>query len=117
MAAPMTPTREQSELLAGLPADRAVVMINLLRFKQRADGLDAADGITGAQAYARYGAEATKFLARAGGRVLWSGAAQESVIGPHEREWDMAIIAEYPSRTAILQMVADPEYQAIHRHR
>jgi uncharacterized protein (DUF1330 family) len=39
------------------------------------------------------------------------------VIGPHEREWDMAIIAEYPSRTAFLQMVADPEYQAIHRHR
>jgi uncharacterized protein (DUF1330 family) len=111
------PTAAQLERLANSPDEGPIVMLNLLHFKERADGIDAADGITGSEAYARYGAEATKFLARAGGRILWSGAAQESVIGPHEREWDMVIVVEYPSRAAFLGMVAEPEYQAIHRHR
>jgi uncharacterized protein (DUF1330 family) len=111
------PTAAQFERLASSPDEGPIVMLNLLRFKESADGIDAGDEISGAQAYARYGAEATKFLARAGGRILWSGAAQESVIGPHEREWDMVLVVEYPSRTAFLAMVGDPQYQTIHRHR
>jgi uncharacterized protein (DUF1330 family) len=111
------PTQAQFERLASAPDDGPVVMLNLLRFKDHADGVDAADGITGAEAYARYGAEAVPFLKHAGGRILWSGMAQQSVIGPDAAEWDMAIVVEYPSRAAFLQMVANPEYQASHRHR
>lgn len=111
------PTPAQFERLASVEDEGPVVMLNLLRFKARADGIDAADQITGAEAYARYGAAATRFLARAGGRILWAATAQQSVIGPDAAEWDLVVAVEYPSRASFLRMVSDPEYLEIHRHR
>lgn len=111
------PTPEQFESLASSEEDGPVVMVNLLRFKDRADGIDAGDGISGAQAYARYGAAVMPHLARVGGRILMTLAATESVIGPMDGEWDMVIAAEYPSRKAFLEMTSDPDYLAIHGHR
>ena len=92
-------------------------MVNLLRFKELADGIDAADGITGAEAYGRYGAAVGSHLERVGGRVLLALAAQDSVIGPEPGEWDLVIAVEYPSRAAFTAMVSDPEYLVIHAHR
>ncbi len=115
--ASIEPTPEQLERLIGSDHDGPVVMINLLRFKERADGIDAGDGITGAEAYQRYGAAATTHLERIGGRILLAVSAQESVIGPDPGEWDLVIAVRYPSRQAFLQMVSDPEYLAIHQHR
>jgi uncharacterized protein (DUF1330 family) len=111
------PTPAQFELLASSQDDGPIVMLNLLRFKERAGGIDAADGISGVEAYARYGEGAVPFLKRVGGRILWSGTAEQSVIGPEAAEWDMVLVVEYPSRAAFLQMTSDPDYQAIHRHR
>ena len=62
------PTAEQITGLRAAANDEPVVMLNLLRFHERAVGVDAADGISGAEAYGRYGAEVARFLARAGGR-------------------------------------------------
>jgi uncharacterized protein (DUF1330 family) len=111
------PTREQFTRLADSDEDGPILMLNLLRFKKFADGIDAADGISGAEAYARYGAAVAPFLARAGGRVVLAMAASESVIGPYDGEWDMVLVAEYPSRRAFVRMTTDPEYLAIHQHR
>ena len=93
----LEPTAPQLQrLLAASVADgEAVVMINLLRFKERADGIDAEDGISGAEAYGRYAA----------------------AVGAHEHEWDMVIAVQYPSRQAFLEMTGDPEYLKIHGHR
>jgi uncharacterized protein (DUF1330 family) len=111
------PTPEQFQRLAAPASDEPLVMINLLRFKERADGIDAADGISGQEAYARYGAEATRFVERAGGRILLAVQATETVIGPYDAEWDMVLAVEYPSRAAFLAMTSDPDYLAIHAHR
>ena len=111
------PTPEQFQRLAASDDEGPVVMINLLRFKQHADGIDATDGITGVEAYARYGAAVMPHLMRVGGRILMTLAATESVIGPVDGEWDMVIAAEYPSRQAFLEMTSDPGYLAIHGHR
>ncbi len=116
------PTLEQFQQLsaaaaAGGAGDEAVIMVNLLRFKQHADGIDAADGITGAEAYARYSAAVLPHLNRAGGRVLLALAVQQSVIGPPEREWDMVLAVRYPSHQAFLKMTSDPKYLEIHWHR
>jgi uncharacterized protein (DUF1330 family) len=111
------PTPAQFERLAASPEEGPVVMINLLRFKAVADGIDAADGISGAEAYARYGAAAQRFLDAVGGKLLLAVAATESVIGPEEGEWDLVLAVRYPSRQAFLQMVSDPGYLAIHAHR
>lgn len=97
--------------------DGPVVMVNLLRFKERADGVDAGDGISGAEAYARYGAGVQRFLDAAGGRVVLATVARESVIGPYDGEWDMVLAVEYPSRRAFLEMISDPGYLEIHAHR
>jgi len=111
------PSPGQFERLAASADTGPVVMLNLLRFKDRADGIDAADGIMGSEAYARYGAAATSFLERAGGRVLFAALPRECVIGPEEEEWDLMLAVEYPSRRAFLEMISDPGYLEIHGHR
>jgi uncharacterized protein (DUF1330 family) len=111
------PSMEQLVTLRESPDDGPVVMLNLLRFRDRATGIDADEGITGAQAYERYGTEVTRFLERAGGRVLLALAPRESVIGPAAGEWDLVLAVQYPSRAAFLGMIADPGYLAIHAHR
>jgi uncharacterized protein (DUF1330 family) len=85
-------------------------MLNLLRFKDRADGLLESEGISGAEAYARYAAETQHHLERVGGEVLWAGACDRALIGPTDGEWDVAAVVRYPSRSAFLEMVADPDY-------
>jgi uncharacterized protein (DUF1330 family) len=111
------PTPHQFERLASSEDTGPVVMLNLLRFKDHADGIDAADRITGAEAYARYGAAVAPHLARVGGRVLSMMQPQESVIGPEHGEWDLVLVAEYPSRAAFLEMISDPGYLEVHGHR
>jgi uncharacterized protein (DUF1330 family) len=111
------PTQEQIERLAAATDEGAVIMLNLLRFKQQADGIDAADGITGAEAYGRYAVGVARLLERVGGRVLFTIVPQESVIGPEPVGWDLVAAVEYPSRRAFLEMTSDPEYLALHAHR
>ena len=111
------PTPEQLARLADSVQHGPVVMLNLLRFKDVADGIDAAEGITGAEAYGRYGAAVASHLERVGGRVLLALGPNESVIGPDPGEWDLVIAVEYPSRAAFIEMVSDPDYLAIHAHR
>jgi uncharacterized protein (DUF1330 family) len=109
----ITPTQSQVEALAAMPAGEPVVMLNLLRFKEDADGIDA--GMTGREAYGIYGQQTAPFLARVGGRVLHAADARQTVIGPDE--WDMAIFVEYPSAQNFLAMATDPEYLKVHAHR
>lgn len=116
-SAAIQPTPRQLERLVASDDQGAVVMLNLLRFKERADGIDGGDEISGAEAYRRYAAAVTGFLGRVGGRVLYTLVPQESVIGPDQAEWDLIAAVEYPSRRAFLEMTSDPEYLAIHAHR
>jgi uncharacterized protein (DUF1330 family) len=82
-------------------ADGPVVMLNLLEF--------VPDG--GADRYGEYGAAVAPLLEKVGGRLLWSGAGAETLIG--NGRWDLVLLVEYPSRKALLDMVGSPEYQAI----
>ena len=108
MAEQVIPTSDPRELLAGLPADEPVVMINLLQFKQP-------DGVEHYKLYAR---GVVVHLEGVGGRVLYSGSARAFVIGDGERPWwDAILVVEYPSPAAFLKMVADPDYLEVHKHR
>jgi uncharacterized protein (DUF1330 family) len=105
--------------LEGAEPEGPVTMINLLRYNDRAqypDGFEA-EPCTGREAYQRYGAVAAKLIAEAGGRALWVGSVSASVIAPDEETWDDAILVEYPSRAAFLEMVSSPAYQAVAPHR
>jgi uncharacterized protein (DUF1330 family) len=116
----INPTPEQLEaFLAGAADETPIVMINLLRFHERAvyePGSGAAP-CSGREAYARYGAVAVHKVHEAGGRILWQGRVACSLIAVAGEEWDDAILVEYPSRQAFLTMVAQPDYEAAAVHR
>ncbi len=109
------PTPEQIAELASSDAGGPIAMLNLLRFREEA--LEPDSGMTGAEAYGLYGQEVAPFLEAAGAKVLSAVHCDQSVIGPAEPEWHMAIIVEYPSRAAFLAMVGNPDYQEVARHR
>ena len=109
------PTPEQiQELLAG-PADAPVVMVNLLRFKARADAPD--EGLAGIEAYRRYADSMRGIVEERGGRVLWMGRVDSFVIGASDTPFDAVALVEYPSRRAFLEIVNDPRVREIGVHR
>jgi uncharacterized protein (DUF1330 family) len=113
-----TPAQMQ-RLLRDIAQPGPVVMINLLRYRERADyppGFDA-QPCSGHEAYQRYVAVAAVKVAEAGGNILWMGAVKTSVIAPEGEEWDDAILVQYPSRAAFMEMVSRPDYQAAAPHR
>ena len=58
------PSMEQATAFFGGAEDGSFVMVNLLKFKPKAEYEDGADAeLTGAQAYARYGAAVQACLA------------------------------------------------------
>ena len=115
------PTREIMAAFRDLPSDRPIAMINLLRFQDRArypaDHAEHANALTGAQAYRLYGAAAAAPFQRAGGRQVWLGRPELTVIGPVDEVWDLAFIAAYPSGDAFVAMLRDPEYRLAVVHR
>jgi uncharacterized protein (DUF1330 family) len=114
------PTAEQISVLAELSGeDEPVVMINLLRYREQAvypDGFDA-EPCSGREAYGRYGEVALGRIASVGGSIRWMGDVVATVIAPGEECWDDAVLVQYPSPQAFLDMVAQPEYQVAVPHR
>jgi len=111
----ITPTQSQIQALLAGPQGEPVVMLNLLRFKEQADGIDT--GVSGLEAYERYGRATGPFLEAVGGRVLQAVEGRQTVIGPEELEWDMVLLVEYPSPAKFLEMATNPDYLKIHEHR
>jgi hypothetical protein len=75
MAEALLPTAQQSALLAELPADEPVVMINLLRFNKP----------NGAARYVRYAREVQPHLQAVGTKALDAGTACAHLIGEEPR--------------------------------
>lgn len=115
------PARAAFEAFKALPRDAPVEMLNLLRFRPRAAYPEghpaAAEGLSGAEAYRRYGRESGPVFARVGGTILWSGRPELVLIGPTDESWDAAFVARYPSAAAFLDMVTDPAYRVAVVHR
>lgn len=102
----ITPNLDQFQELAATPDEGPVVMLNLLKFKEG-----------GEESYMRYGDAAVGMVEERGGRVLWSGRAEQILIGDPAADWDVVVLVEYPSRAAFIEMVSRPEYLAAHAER
>ncbi len=99
------------------PDRKPIVMVNLLRFRERADyGQDGLGG-TGRDAYARYSKAVIPLLWEVGGQVLWMGKVRAEVIVPDGESWHEVVLVHYPGRHAFMRMVSSPAYQAILHHR
>lgn len=94
---------------------KPVAMLNQLRFHPIAIYADGSKpGITGAEAYARYGAGIRPITTRIGAKSLLMGHGP--LIGP-EGEWDRVFVVRYPSRKVFIEMIASAEYRAHEHHR
>lgn len=106
LGSPITPNLDQFQALAAAPDEGPVVMLNLLKFKEGGEEL-----------YLRYGDAAIAMIEERGGRLLWSGQAQQVLIGDPAADWDVVALVEYPSRGAFIEMVSSPEYLQAHADR
>ncbi len=115
------PTRAAFEAFKALPRDTPIEMLNLVAFREKAaypdDHPAAVEGLTGREAYLRYGQESGPVFARLGGRIVWRGRMETMLIGPEGEAWDAVFVARYPDAGSFLAMVTDPEYRKAVVHR
>lgn len=112
------PQPEQAMAFFGGAEDGPFVMVNLLKFKPKAEYADGSDAhLTGAEAYARYGEEVRKLVEGLGGKIRYSGYVTGLLLGEVEELWDMVALAEYPSLEAFRAMAMSPQMAAIEHHR
>ena len=107
------PDDDQLREMADGDLDEPVVMLNLLRYAGEAGTGAGVDGLSGEEAYRRYGQAFAQLHDRFGGEPVWLGSAGNTIIGPGDERWDIVILVRYPTRRQFVEMLADPEYQAI----
>ena len=114
----VTPSEAQMQGFLEQGHDEPIYMLNLLKFKERAEYEDGRDSdLTGEQAYGIYGQAVADLLVKVGGAPVFSASVERLMLGEVEDLWDSAAIAMYPSRQAMLIMISLPEYQEIAVHR
>jgi uncharacterized protein (DUF1330 family) len=112
------PSPAQAAAFFGLAENGPFLMVNLLKFKAKAEYADGSEpDLSGSEAYARYGAEVTRLIESIGGRIRYSGAVAGLLLGEVEELWDMVALAEYPSLEAFKAMATSPGMRAIEHHR
>lgn len=114
----VVPNEEQMRGFMEPGHDGPIYMLNLLKFKAKAEYEDSRQtDLTGAEAYAIYGKEVARHLQKVGGAPMFSASVERLMLGEVEELWDSAAIAMYPSRQAMLEMISSKDYQASAVHR
>jgi uncharacterized protein (DUF1330 family) len=116
----VNPTQDQLRSLLTSDEDGPLQFVNLLSYRAEAQypeghGL-AGGGLTGAEAYGRYGAVALDQVVRRGGALVLYNDVLQVLIG-RTAPWDQIAIMQYPSIDAFVDMIRDPDYQAALVHR
>lgn len=121
----LDPTAEQIKAFLGhKKSDEPVFMLNLLKFKKRADYIDGED-VSGREAYSRY-AKAFGEIVRDSGvdfKPIFGGNLSTFLIGEaggsqgSDLIWDAVAMVRYPNAATMFQLVSSEAYRKIHRHR
>jgi hypothetical protein len=94
--------------LEAITPDGPVVMVNLMRFRERS--LDG-DG-SGWDAYLRYSALTVPMIKARGGTLLWTGNAKGVALGNESgNQWDYVALVYYPSVAAFIDMMTSHDYE------
>jgi uncharacterized protein (DUF1330 family) len=95
-----------------------IYMVNLLKFKDKAEYADGRETqLTGAEAYRLYGDAVSDLLQQFGGHAAFFADVERLVLGEVEELWDEVAIAVYPSRQAMLEMAQSETMKDISQHR
>ena len=114
----ITPSEEQINGFLEDPNIGPISMVNLLKYKDKADYTDGRDvNLSGKEAYMLYANEVINLITKYGGEFIFAGKVNRLMLGEVDEMWDEIAIAKYPSRKAMFEMTMDPEYQKIHIHR
>lgn len=108
----------QIEALREKGPDGPVFMVNLLKFKEKAEYEDGrATTLSGRDAYQIYGRAVTGILPKFGGQAIFAADVSFLSLGRAEELWDEVAIAAYPDRGAMVRMSFSPEWReaAVHR--
>jgi uncharacterized protein (DUF1330 family) len=103
---PLTPDLQDAERIRAAAGSGPVVMLNLLKFKT--------DG--GREAFGNYGSVTGPILAKAGGRMVYSGEGGPVLAGAED--WDMVALVRFDDIDRFMELLTDPLYQSEgRRHR
>jgi uncharacterized protein (DUF1330 family) len=110
----INPSEEQLRTLLSTDAGGPLQFVNLLSYYAEAqypEGHElAAAGLSGAEAYGRYGARALDHVVRRGGVLTLYNDVLQVLIG-QSRRWDQIAVMQYPGTDAFVDMIRDPDYQ------
>ena len=99
----LSPNDEQLNGFMEGDVETPIAMVNLLKFKEKAEYEDGRDtNFSGAEAYAIYAEKVKECLKKVGAEIVFSGVVSRLMLGEVEDIWDSIAIARYPSRKAML---------------
>jgi hypothetical protein len=112
------PNKEQIKGFMEPVSEGPICMVNLLKFKEKAEYEDGRDtDLTGREAYALYEEGVKKLLQEIGGGIGFEGDVERLALGEVEELWDVVALAVWPSRGAMFEVMQSPDMQAISVHR
>ena len=112
------PNKEQIKGFLEPVSEGPICMVNLLKFKEKAEYEDGRDtDLTGREAYALYEEGVKKLLQEIGGGVGFEGDVERLALGEVEELWDVVALAVWPSRGVMFEVMQSPGMQAISVHR
>ena len=114
------PTAEQVRALRDAGPDGPVVMLDLLKFRERANYPEGSlhASCSGAEAYRRYQTAFAETVGDvSGAEVAWEGQVDRTFVGDAAQDWDKCLLVRYPSRQHFLAMMATAAYREALVHR
>ena len=112
------PNKEQIQGFLAPGAEGPICMVNLLKFKEKAEYEDGREtDLTGREAYELYETGVKKLLQGIGGGIGFEGDVERLALGEVEELWDLVALAVWPSRQVMLEVMQSPEMQEIGVHR
>lgn len=108
----------QMEKMMGRGPDGPIVMVNLLKFKDKAVYRDGrATDLSGREAYDIYSRAVIQLIQEFEGRIFFSADVTGLAVGLVDDLWDEIALAEYPNRAAMAAMTSSKEWRAMALHR
>jgi hypothetical protein len=105
------PSEEQWRKVIAVEPGKPIIIVNLIGLQTgRIERPEIGFAGSGAEAWTRYGELAAPIMERYGVSVENFAELDFSVIGPAEKEWDIAVLARYRDSRAFIDLHLDDEY-------
>ena len=112
------PNEEQMKGFLEPGPEGPICMVNLLKFKPRAEYEDGRETtLSGREAYGLYEQEVSKLLEQVGGYLGFAADVERLALGEVDELWDMVGLAVWPSRQAMLEVMQSDKMREISVHR